>query len=175
MNFRTLYFILMKTISVKPDSEQEDVLMRMQVTPHEGEGVLVKGDVDCMATEGFLILRGFYQTGDDRVPYTYEYWCTYHSEKVRTETIGIGIPGTENTMTLEHADVFVDHVTDVTIVTNDNFSLRLEKLDDGRYTCEFFKHLIVPGDFYLEEIVYSETPELRDEPDFDPLEEFRHA
>ena len=148
------------------DIDKQNMIFKIQIEPFK-----IEGDLDIMnVTTGYLYFLIDFECFGKIYPFEYQVWCNssdrlWHKEK---EFKWIKLNNEEKNL-IEQVDYNLHKEKGIYTLhaDNDNFDLRLE-IDTIEKTIdyEFFLHLVIPCEYHIKEIFYSETPIKYHEPIF---------
>lgn len=152
------------------DIDKQNVLFKIQINPFK-----IEGDLNIMnVTSGYLYFLIDFECFGKTYPFEYQIWCDSSNRlwHKMEEFKWIKLENREKKV-IEQADYNLHKSEDVytLYIDNDNFDLKL-RIDMVEKTIdyEFFLHLLIMGEYYIKEIIYSKTPIKYHEPIFDPID-----
>ena len=169
----------MQNVSEKPfksdiQINEQDILFRLDMKTGEMSGDIIR----VVAQTGFLFIRGKFEFNERFYPFEYQLWCSRPLYGKVADYTSVTLPGSTATTRIDKIDVSLNknnEGTYVLIAMNDDFNLKL-MMNPGNYCyCDFFRNIAIAGDYYVEEVIYSENPLPYTVPMFDPLDLLKEA
>lgn len=169
----------MQNVSEKPTKSdirinEHDILFRVDMKTGEMSGDIWR----VVAQTGFLFVRGKFEFDEQFYPFEYQVWCSRPLYGRVADYTSVTLPGSTATTRINRVDVSLDkndYGTYILVATDADFNLKL-MMNPGNYCyCDFFRCIAMPGEYYLEEVIYSENPIPYTMPMFNPLDLLEEA